>query len=460
MPMSPTAALELTKVYVPEWRKTTEHTDRIDRWFRNTLDARDLPSMPKKPSKEFRDLRDRAMTPWLRFVVDSLVQMLYVEGHRASTGADGTVGWATWQRNGMDGKQIGIHRSAIAHAVAYATVMPGDPLPKIEGHSARRMAAFYQNPAGDEWPMYALHGQPAIGADGRPYVRFRLWDDDAVYELHAQDTNGDGLKFITHDVHDVGTCPVVRYANRLDLDGRVEGEVEPYVDMAARINQDTFDRLVVQRFGAWVVRYATGLAEPTTDEEKRAAKLRLSVEDVLVTENPDAKFGTLQGTQLDGYIKAREADIRDLAAVSQTPPQDFLGQIVNISAEALAAAEAGRTRKADERKHTFGDAHEQLLRLAAHIMGADAEAEDFGSQVVWKDVESRSLAQVADAFGKMATQLGVPPELLWGRIPGFTQQDVEEARRLREQGGTLEELMGVLAAGLTSRDAGGAGGAG
>lgn len=434
MPMTPADALDVAKVYLPAWAASTERTERIDRWYRNRLVALDKPTMPRKSTKEFRELRDRAMTPWLKFVVNALTQILYVEGYRRTdTPADETLlAWDAWQANGLDARQISIHRAAIAHAVSYATVLPGDPYPVIRGHSARRMVAFYQDPGADEWPMYALRGEPIVGADGRGAWRFRLYDDEAIYILDAKERDGQGLTFVTYDVHDCGETPVVRYANQQDLDGFTEGEVEPYIDLAARINQDTFDRMVVQRFGAWVVRYATGLAEPATDDEKRALKIRLGVEDILVTEKSEAKFGTLPGTPLDGYIAARDADIRDLAAVSQTPPQDFLGQIVNISAEALAAAEAGRTRKADERKHTFGEAHEQLLRMAAHLMGDDEAAADFSAQVVWKDVESRSLAQVADAFGKLTSQLGVPAEMLWERIPGWTQQDVERARKLRD----------------------------
>jgi hypothetical protein len=52
---------------------------------------------------------------------------------------------------------------------------------------------------------------------------------------------------------------------------------------------------------------------------------------------------------------------------------------------------------------------------------------------------------VADAFGKMATLLGVPPQALWERIPGVTAADVERWQALAEQGGALEGLMRELA---------------
>lgn len=444
MPMSSSAVLELVRVYLPAWQKATANTDRIDRWYRDDLKLSDKPSLAKRPTKEYKDLRDRAMTPWLKFAVKSLAQLLYAEGYRRSDQPENVTGWKLWQANGMDARQIAVHRAAIAHGLSFVTVLPGDPLPVVRGVSARKMVAFYQDGAVDDWPMYALHGTTIIGADGRTSIRFKFYDAEVVYTFDAKDDSGDGLTFITFDEHNAGVCPVVRFANDIDLDGRTEGEVEPHTIMAARINQDTLDRLIVQRFGAWVVRYATGLTEPDTDEDKRAMKLQLGVEDILVSEGKDTKFGTLPATPLDGYLKAYDTDVRAFAAITQTPPQDLLGTMINISAEALAAAEAGRTRKADERKHTFGESHEQWLRLGQHLQGDTDGAADFEAQLVWKDVESRSLAQVADAFGKMADQLHIPPEALWERIPGVTLTDVQRWKKMREDGDELGDLLRQL----------------
>jgi hypothetical protein len=63
-------------------------------------------------------------------------------------------------------------------------------------------------------------------------------------------------------------------------------------------------------------------------------------------------------------------------------------------------------------------------------------------------MESRSLAQAADALGKLATMLNVPVELLWEKIPGFTQQDVEDAKALLEEngGGVVAKLLEQLQA--------------
>src|SRR5690606_9225349 len=142
-----------------------------------------------------------------------------------------------------------------------------------------------------------------------------------------------------------------------------------------------------------------------------------------------------------------DRDVRGLAAVPQTPAHEMLGQMANLSAEALAAARASQTAKTDERKHTFGETWEQWLRLAAHMAGDAESANDFEAQIRWKDTEIRSLSQAADALGKLAQMLSVPVELLWEKIPGFTQQDVETAKELIERGGGVDALLQELIAG-------------
>jgi hypothetical protein len=440
-PMSPSDAVDLTKVYIPTWRSNRERIDWVDRWYRGRLDEADKPNMPKRSTAEYKELRDRSVTPWLRFVVRSLSQGLYVEGYRRSDDPRNADGWHTWQRNGLDARQTAVYRGAMAHSLAYVTIMPGDPVPVIRGVSARKMIAMYQDVAEDDWPMHALRGEEINGSDGKKHWRWKLYDAEAIYTIDSRLDDDSTLTFVTHETHDAGECPVVRFSNDLDLDGRSDGEVEPFIDLAARIDQDTFDRLVVQRFGAWLVRYIAGMSEPDTDAEARATKIRLSIEDILVAADPDTKFGTLPATPLDGFIKAHDSDIRDLAVVTQTPPQELLGEMINMSAEALAAAEAGRSRKLDERKKGFGESWEQTFRMEAHLRGDDAGASDFGAQTRWRDMESRSLAQTADAFGKLATMLGFPQELLWEKIPGLSMQDVEAAKAIVEKRGGMDKLL-------------------
>lgn len=433
---------------LPALTKERAHLDEVDNWYRW---KHDNPHKPRQATQEYQQLVNRAQTPWLNLVVTNVAQALYVEGYRASGASENAPGWRGWQANGMDGRQIAIHRAGLAYGHAYATCTPGqhpftgEPLPVMRGHSPRRLVAFYADPAHDEWPTFALRRETAKIQGGSGAV-LHLYDDEVIHRIEVNESGR--FTYIEHRPHGAPVCPVVRYANQLDLEGRTPGEVEPFIPLAGRIDQTVFDRLVVQRFASWVVRTIAGMdlsasaeASNTSTEKKR---MELRVEDLLVAKDSDTKFGSLPASPLDGFIHAKDADIRDLAAVSQTPPHHLLGQMANLSAEALAAAEAATNRKVEERKHAFGESHEQLLRLWSWMAGDQAAAMDTAAQVRWRDMESRSLAQVADALGKLAQMLGVPVEMLWERIPGWTETDVERARDLVKQNGGMDALVSKL----------------
>lgn len=450
MPMSKKDVVALVAdLLMPAFLKEKDRLDRIDNWYRWNHDA---PHQPQHSTREYRELSARAQTPWLGLVVTSVAQALYVEGYRQATAAEDSQPWEYgWQANGMDRRQVPVHRAALAYGLSYETVLPGtndfeERMAVIRGHSPRRMIAVYDDPAGDDWPHFAMQADPAKVSGSTGYA-LRVYDEADVYFLNA-DSGGTSITYIENREHNVGRCPVVRFSNLLDLEGRADGEVEPYIPVAGRIDQTVFDRLVVQRFASWVVRTIAGMsASETADatgETPAQVKLRLRVEDILVAEDNDTKFGSLPASDLSGFIEASKADIMALAAVSQTPAHELLGQLANLSAEALAAARASLTSKVDERQHSFGESHEQSLRLAAWIMGDEEGARDVTSQVRWKDTEIRSLSQAADALGKLAQMLGVPVELLWEKIPGFTDQDVERAKALITEGDSVGELVALL----------------
>lgn len=436
----------ISDLLFPAFKKERERLDRIDKWWR--WDHED-PHRPRQATTEYRELAARSQSPWLGLVVSSVAQHLYVDDYRRSDEDKSAKQWAWWQANGMDSRQNAIHRAAVAYGTAYETVLPGEDdfgnaIPVIRGISPRRMITFYREPEHDEWPHFALRGDPAK-VDGNPGWALKVYDDTSVYYLNC-DAAGDGLTFIERRDHNLGLCPVVRFSNQLDLEGRSSGEVEPYIPLAARIDQTTFDRLVVQRFASWKVRTIAGMAmSETTDatgETPQQAKLRLKVEDLLIASDPDTKFGTLDETPLDGFVKAKEADIRELASVSQTPAHELLGVMANLSAEAIAAGRASFDSKVEEGRECLGESHEQGLRLSSWVMGDKDGFQDRSAQVRWRDTSIRSLAQAADAITKLKEI--VPVEMLLEKIPGFTRQDVDRALTLRQDGDPLDKLASIL----------------
>lgn len=435
-------AVRVATDLMSKWRSERDKLDDIDRWARWDHDA---PHKPRHATQEYKELSERAQAPWGDLIVSSAAQTLYIEGYRRPESPDDSSGWELWQANGMDGRQVAVNRSVLTYGVTYGTCLPGrtltgEQMPQMRGCSPREMYAAYDDPAWDDWPVYALRLlRKGMGYD------LQLFDEVRVHNLRLSDLF-DRPMYQNEDVpHGAGVTPVVRLKNRFDLEGRLAGEVEPFIPLLGRIDQTTFDRLVVQRFGAWIVRTIAGMSVAESAEAAgvtpETAKMRLRIEDFLVAEDSDAKFGSLPATPLDGFIKAKEADLTDLAATSQTPAFEVLGAMSNMSAEALAAAKSSQTAKSEERKHTLGEDYEQWIRLGCHMRGDEAGAADFSAQVRWADTTIRSLSQAADAYAKMVESLKMPPEILWSKIPGLTQQDVDEAKRIVESAGGMETLI-------------------
>lgn len=445
--LSKKAAVDLVKDRLfPLYLQEKERLDHIDCWYRW---AQEDIKLPKRATPELRALGDMSKVPWLSLVVSSVSQCMYVDGYRSTLDeqrVDEDSGpWKTWQANGFDQRQIAVHRGALAYGYSFVKVMPGTDhegmRSVLRGVSPRKMFAVYAEPAEDDWPMYAI--QVAVAPGGGYLVQ--LIDEENIHYI-GMDNSTSSPKYISYQTHDAGVCPIVRYTNQLDLDGRCDGEVEPYIPAAKRINKTAFDRLVTQHFSSWKIRTVSGMAQPDDQEEANRKKLQLRQEDLLVAEDPDTKFGTLDETPLPGFIEAWRSDIEALAAVSQTPTHTLTGQLVNLSAEALAAARASATQKISERQKSFGRSHAQMLRLSALLEGNEPDAHDVMSRVTWQDMEIRSIAQAVDALGKAATMLGIPPVALWPRIPGVEKSDVDEWKKLADEDNPLTQMTNTLMA--------------
>lgn len=420
--------LELANdVLIPGWQEQRRRLDLIDKWHRWEPDAlRD--KIPNYATSEHRNLAKISETPFLSLVVTTVAQQLVAEAFRSARSVDTERISEPWLRNRMHSRQRAVYRAALSYGYSYVTAMPGDTGAVLRGRSPRDLYAVYGDVVEDEYPMYYL-----LAKGSHKYVV----DEEAVYILG--DDNG-RVEYIEERRHNAGVAPAVRYSNQIDLEGRTPGEVEPYVQVAERINKTTYDRMLVQHFNSWKVRTATGLDMPNDPEERERVKLLLRQSDILTGED-GVTFGTLDETSPDGLIKATDEDVKILAVVTQTPVHALTGDLVNLSADAIAESRAMADLKVNERKVGFGDSNEQVLRLSAHIEGRREDAADFSIRTDWADLQSRSMNQAADALGKMATMLKIPVELLWDRIPTVTPEIAKAWLAYKKANPSAEEQL-------------------
>lgn len=395
--------------------------------------------IPTDAPDAMKRLAMKAQANFLPLVVETFSQVMKVTDYISSDNSETAQGWQYWQNNQMDARQTGIHQSALKYGASYVVCLPGTDGPVMKGVSPLNMTAVYQDPINDQWPMFALQTDRRL---------LYLYDDAFVYTLGMENMptstfgypnwqNISDLAFIEMKPHDAGVCPVVRFRDKMLLEGEEQfGIVEPLLAVQARINETNFGTLVAQYFSAFRQRYIMGWF-PETEQEA----LRATAADVWLFKDPDVKVGQFAETDPKFYVAGKEDALRDLSSLAQVPQQNLgVNSIANISAEALTALEEGKVRKLDEITTSFGESWEQALRLCSHIDGDTAGAADFASSVRWADATARAYAATVDALGKIGQMLGVPDELLWEQIPGWDHNMVERAKSLRTQADPLEAL--------------------
>lgn len=434
--------------------------------------------VPRDAPAEVRELARVSRINLIAIVINSLVQSLYVDNIRVtdspreasrSAGAPGTdvapidpdasiePVWKTWQANRLDRGQGGLYRSVFQYGYGYNVAMPGRPLPVVRAVSPRRMHALY-DPDEPDYPVMAIE-----------WIKGGKGDR---YRLYAVDNQGDvGVYLLGYDpgekrfallqpavIPGLDYVPVIKYVPFEDLDSDDEplplrasgsaqnstvavltaGEVAPLMTLQDQTDVSSFALKSAEWYSAFRQRWVKGWTPENRTMKMKAAASQLWT----FEEHPDdIELGEFSETSLEGFLRSREAVLKYAATLSETPVHELIGELVNLSAEALAAAEAGRDRKIELAKTSLGESHEQLAQTIGDLIGVDVPDD---IEVVWRDTSARAFGALVDGLGKVAQMLGVPPDMLWDRIPGVTRQDVERWRARAAEGDSLGQLTALL----------------
>jgi hypothetical protein len=422
----------LNDVVWEHFLRQRQRLEFIRAWSRNRQKPEYL--VPHHASKEKRALMDLAKTPWLSLVVEAFTQTLLVDGYRTQGSTDNVAGpWETWHANRMHARQMAIHRDTLRYGFAFGRALPGqaedgNAKALLRGISPMRCLALYEDQVDDDYPVYALE----LLQRGDT---LRFHTEDQFFDIPMADFgNFPSDEEIVITDHGIGKTPIVRYVNTMDLEGHIRGEVEDLIPVASCLDKTKYDRLLIQHFNSWRVRWATGLDNTDSDVGPEKFLQQLSQSDTLVSTSPESRFGTLDATPMADIISAYARDLSDLEDSAQLPP-NWSGGASNVGPDALEQMRANTRNKIAARQVTIGDGHNQLLRLAAQIEGDQAAAKDYHASVTWVDADVRSLGQLVDAWGKAHALLGVPARALWRKV---TSQ--EEAAQWEEFFDSKEDI--------------------
>lgn len=433
------------------WRMHMQERIWLDRIYEYAKGLRGVPDIPEESADEVKELAKLSVKNVLGGVRDTWTRNLSVVGYRRSTALENDPAWAAWQRNRMDARQKEVHKPAVTYGASYVKVLKDDGEPPVwTPRSPRQLLAVYRDPSLDEWPEYALDTWiDNTGAE--PTRRGEFLDGTYVYPFDLGSIpmyENDQNRTQPISVREFGepyehratyggepVCPVVRFVNDRDADDQIIGEIAPLILDQQAINSVNFDRLIVSRFGAQPQKVISGWSGT------RSETLQASARRVWTFDDPDVKAYTLTPASVTGYtelLDSMKADVYEKAGLAPTKN----GKLINLSAEALALASQDQNEKLIDKRESFGESWEQVLRLDAEMDGDTETAFDSGAEVVWRDTEPRSFAQVVDGVTKLAQQ-GVPIESMLSMIPGMTQQQirgVQEAMRTAAAAKLAEQL--------------------
>lgn len=214
----------------------------------------------------------------------------------------------------------------------------------------------------------------------------------------------------------LGVVPVVPLINAERIgDECGHSVIDDLSNLVDALSKTLSDMLIASELVARPKRYATGVSleesldagfsadDPVVDEfEHTPVQVPFADgEDLFITESEAAKFGQLPGADLAGYKTTVDLLLQQIMTVSGLPAHMVGITTANpSSADAIRAAEASLTARAESRGLALALGIENALKLVAAFY-TDVPVDRIGTWIEWRDFGSKSQAQEADAITKL-----------------------------------------------------------
>ncbi|MGA4670443.1 phage portal protein [Propionibacteriaceae bacterium Y1923] len=360
----------------------------------------------------------RMATNLPRLAVTALAERLRITG---LTG--GPQLWADWIANDLDQLAGVAHREALTlgscPVIVWADAQ-GNPQVSVE--SATQVAVL-RDPATREVVAAVKRWE-----DGRA-THANLFEADVVTKFTSNTPGATTTGFTVAEVlaNPFGVVPVVELRNSDRLLGPGASELDDLVPLVDALNKSLADLMVTSEFYARPRRWAVGV-EPAEVIDEATGDVSVvnpfpDSDRMMISESPETKFGQLPGADLGAYEASVRVLLGQVMAVSALPAH-YVGVLADqpASADALRAAEASLTARAESRQQMFGRAWEKVAALmVATRTGADPRATT--TTIKWADAATRSVAQEADAVVKLV-QANILPRSHALRKLGYTDEQI------------------------------------
>lgn len=390
----------------------------LTNWWRYYINDPPLPQGPHRATEAYRDFLKKTRNGLAKPAVDAKVNRLALIGLADVDGRSDREAWRDWQRNRMNARQKQLFRVACALSVGYVMVGP--------------------DPRDEAAPLITVeHPRETIvdtdPATGQRRAALKAWYDDvdrrakAVLflgdRIHRYDTGVRSAPTVpwSHSVwsartgeagepNQLGEPPVVEFAFLPDLGEAPQAAYATGIDLIDRINLGVLNRMTAERYTAFRQRYVIGhrfsrKTDPATGLEEVAQPFRPDPGSLWATENPQAKFGEFSQTDLFGYLKTYESDVREFLFLTSTPAYYMPGDLINVATDTVLALEQMHVAQLEELQAVWGEGFEDVFTLAARVRGRDVDYSE--AEVRWQSPRQINPAVVAD-MGAKRREIGYP----------------------------------------------------
>lgn len=412
------------------------------------------PMLDPRASDAFRRITGLSPTNHTGLIIGHTAARMAVQGFRfGDDPAADEDAWRIWQDSDFDAESEMLITAALTAGRSFVMVEPAgspDENPRLYAEDAAQMIVAYASGSRRE-RLAALK------------VFVDEWTGDKLATLILPNTvhkfrapsKGETLNVATPpdwrlrdtDVelerNPLGTVPVFELRNRPRIDGTVRSEIADVTSDQDACNHIALNTLIALEYGAFRQKWATGLEVPKDEQGRPIEPVNVSLQRLLVADQPEARFGDFNATDIRPYIELYEQRVRHMAAVTATPISVLLGAAENVAADALALTISGHVNKVRNRAKHYEQALEQAIRCAFLAIG-DPRATASYAETIWIDPEIHSWAQIGDMAPKLISSGAVTPQTFQEKYLGFSEMERRRDDAWRNQNNSLGQLAAVL----------------
>jgi hypothetical protein len=430
----------------PDWwlirlgRKLRDRRGQLDMWWDYHRGNHPLPAGPKRATEAYRDFQRKARTNFCATIEEASAFRLRAIGIADDQGRSDDEAWKWWQLNKLDARQAQVYRVSLSQSIGYVAVGPHPKdkrRPLITAEHPREVITD-EDPATGERRAALKAWYDDVTRTGRANVFF-----DGVIVKYETEPRGPGrLPWGTENWTKIGETPhafgipIVPFPCRPELGEDPLPEFAGILDIQDRVNFGVLNRMTAERYGAFRQGTVTGhrfkrITDPETGLDTVEMPFVPDPGSLWASEGENTKFGWSPQTDLLGYLKTHETDIRTMLVMSATPAYYYAGDLINVAVDMIQALDSLHIAKVHEHQANYGEGWEEVLGLSALVAGSDIDMSSY--ELRWADPRQLNPAVLADAATKkkaigyplavLAEDLGESPQ----RVNRITSESAADA---------------------------------